>query len=87
MHVFGLAPRRVIDGGLPAYLTDPLFLLEPLLVGAALIHWIGQQDRPSPQLKMGLIAVAGGGVILFAAAFLMVWGKTIAEKCCGWVNM
>ena len=35
---FGIAPQRVVDGGVWAYLTDPIFLLEPLLIGIAVCH-------------------------------------------------
>lgn len=38
--VFGVAPERVVEGGIWAYLTDPVFLLEPLLFSIALVHWI-----------------------------------------------
>lgn len=38
-RMIGIAPARVVEGGLGAYLTDPVFLLEPLLLLGALAHW------------------------------------------------
>lgn len=35
-----LAPRRVMIGGFWAYVTDPVFLLEPLLIGFAIAYFI-----------------------------------------------
>jgi hypothetical protein len=40
MRVVGVAPVRVVGGGIWAYLTDPIFLLEPLFLGATSVHWI-----------------------------------------------
>lgn len=39
MCMFGIAPDRVVEGGISAYLTDPIFLLEPLLFLFAFAHW------------------------------------------------
>jgi len=43
MVMVGAAPARVVQGGVQAYLTDPIFLLEPLLLGAAAVY--GLLDR------------------------------------------
>jgi len=43
MVVIGAAPARVVQGGVQAYLTDPIFLLEPLRLGAAAVHWLCEQ--------------------------------------------
>jgi hypothetical protein len=40
LTMFGNPPQRVLEGGLWAYLTDPIFLIEPFLVGGAVAHWI-----------------------------------------------
>ena len=44
--MIGFAPKRVVEGGLLAYVTDPIFLLEPLLIAVALVHWL-QRKRHS----------------------------------------
>lgn len=39
IRMFGIAPTRVVEGGIRAYLTDPIFLFEPLLFLFAFAHW------------------------------------------------
>jgi hypothetical protein len=39
----GAAPARVVQCDVRGYLTDPTFLLEPLLLGAAAVHWLCEQ--------------------------------------------
>jgi hypothetical protein len=42
MVVFGITPGWVAEG----YLTDPVFLLEPVLFAIAVVHWAyGQEFR------------------------------------------
>jgi hypothetical protein len=36
----GAAPAHILQGGVLAYLTDLRFLLEPLLLSAAAVHWL-----------------------------------------------
>jgi hypothetical protein len=38
--MIGAAPHCVVEGGFLAYVTDPIFLLEPLLLTLAAVHWI-----------------------------------------------
>jgi hypothetical protein len=71
MTIFGAAPQRVIDGGVWAYLTDPVFLLEPLLLGVAAIHWTYQQRILSPRQGRGARLVIIIGTILFMVAFIL----------------
>jgi hypothetical protein len=40
LTMVGAAPLRVVEGGFWAYVTDPIFLLEPLLLTLATVHWI-----------------------------------------------
>jgi len=40
MVMIGIAPARVVEGGVWAYLTDPIFLLEPSAMTLAFVHWI-----------------------------------------------
>ena len=39
MRTFGVAPASVVEGGIGAYLTNPVFLLEPLLFLCAFVYW------------------------------------------------
>ncbi len=68
MMMVGIAPQRVISGGLWAYLTDLIFLFEPLLFGLAILHWTYQNIKPP--LKEILVAVTVGGVLIFTIAFV-----------------
>jgi hypothetical protein len=45
MLVFGIAPARVVEGGIRAYLTDLIALLEPLLIGGAVLHGLRHRRR------------------------------------------
>ncbi|HXV42425.1 MAG TPA: metal-dependent hydrolase [Anaerolineae bacterium] len=40
LTMVGAAPVRVVEGGFWTYVTDPIFLLEPLLLTLAAVHWI-----------------------------------------------
>ena len=42
-EMFGYAPLRVYAGGFWYYLTDPIFLLEPLLIMVGVGHWLSQR--------------------------------------------
>jgi hypothetical protein len=39
MKMFGIAPEAIVTGGLKAYLTHPIFLLELFLLAGAAVHW------------------------------------------------
>ena len=39
MTMIGWPPQQVVEGGLWGYLTHPIILLEPLMFGAAFLHW------------------------------------------------
>jgi len=71
MMVFGIAPTRVVEGGFLAYITDPIFLLEPLLFSIAIIHWVRQQNM-APRLERLILATTISGVALFAAIFTLL---------------
>lgn len=57
MTVVGIAPKRVIQGGLWAYLTDPIFLLEPLLFGVAVVHWAYCQKSVAVRRRITIVVV------------------------------
>lgn len=71
MMMFGVAPARVVEGGFWAYVTDPIFLLEPLLVGIALIHWVHRQNV-EPRFERLILATTISGLVLFAMAFALL---------------
>ena len=70
MMIFGIAPQRVIEGGVWAYLTDPIFLLEPLLFSIAIIHWTHHQDM-TPYLKKVVFAATISGLLMFTIVFAL----------------
>jgi membrane-bound metal-dependent hydrolase YbcI (DUF457 family) len=71
MDIFGGAPTRVIEGGLWAYVTDPLFLLEPVLVAMAVGHWIYNRKMKT-QRKRLLLGGLASALVLFIALFLLL---------------
>jgi len=71
MYMFGAPSIHVRDGGLWGYLTDPIFLLEPLLLFLAAVHWVTHRSQITPRLKkMALLGLATG-LVVFSAAFLL----------------
>jgi membrane-bound metal-dependent hydrolase YbcI (DUF457 family) len=71
MAVFGGAPARVIEGGLWTYVTDPLFLLEPILITLAVRHWILNRTLKMRSKRL-LLGGLGSALVLFALAFLLL---------------
>jgi hypothetical protein len=71
MMMFGIAPARVVEGGFWAYVTDPIFLLEPLLIGVAIMHWVHLQNI-GPQFKRLMLATTISGLVLFMVAFVLL---------------
>ncbi len=68
MMVFGVAPTRIVEGGIWAYLTDPLFLLEPLLFGAAIVHWAFHQHL-GLRLQRWILVATVSGLLVFLGLF------------------
>jgi hypothetical protein len=69
MTMFGVPPTRVVVGGIWAYLTDPILLLEPFLLALAAAHWFCTQLSHQSMRRVGLVMLtAGFGV--FTIAFL-----------------
>jgi hypothetical protein len=66
----GTAPRRVIVGGFWAYITDPIFLLEPFLIAIMLLHCI-VTSHFSRNTKRVLIGATLGTLCAFVAGFLV----------------
>jgi membrane-bound metal-dependent hydrolase YbcI (DUF457 family) len=71
MMMFGIAPARVVEGGFWAYVTDPIFLLELLLIGVAIMHWVRCQNI-EPQFERLILATTISGLVLFAMAFALL---------------
>jgi len=69
LRMFGVASGRVLEGGFWAYLTDPIFLMEPLLVALAAAHWIAGR-RTAPRTKRLALFGLVSGLAAFTAVFL-----------------
>jgi membrane-bound metal-dependent hydrolase YbcI (DUF457 family) len=48
MTMIGLAPAHIVQNGLQGYLTHPLVLFEPALIGLAVWHWARYGARSAP---------------------------------------
>jgi hypothetical protein len=72
LQMFGAPSSRVLEGGLWAYLTDPIFLLEPFLITLAAGHWIVQYGQATPQFKKRVLVGLAGGLAVFTFAFLLL---------------
>lgn len=69
-QMFGIQSSHVLHGGVWAYLTDPIFLLEPFLITVAIAHWITHHHTATPQLKKVALMGLAGGCVIFTVAFL-----------------
>ncbi len=68
LAMFGFLPERVVEGGLWAYLTDPVFLLEPLLLTLMAMHWILNR-KLMRQVRLRALIILTTGFGLFSVAF------------------
>jgi hypothetical protein len=71
LDLIGLPSTRVLKGGLWGYLTDPIFLLEPVLVTTAAVHWVVSRD-PEPRMKTLALRGLLAALIVFSGAFLLL---------------
>ena len=69
--MIGSPSMRVTQIGVLGYLTDPVFLLEPLLITIAVIHWIVNSTLPIRVRVVGSI-ICINILIMFAVGFLML---------------
>ncbi|MFZ1770922.1 MAG: hypothetical protein WAU00_17075 [Caldilinea sp.] len=67
--MIGFPPPRVVEGGLWAYLTDPIFLLEPLLFGLAALHWLVRKAMPRRRKRIALATLS----IMLLLVFISYW--------------
>ncbi len=69
--LIGTPSGRVLHGGFWGYITDPIFLLEPLILSFAATHWIVSR-KPAPGImKLALCGVLAA-LIVFSCAFLLL---------------
>jgi membrane-bound metal-dependent hydrolase YbcI (DUF457 family) len=71
----GAPSPRVSEGGYLEYLTDPIFLAEPLLLAAAAAHWIIHR-RLAPRITRWALVGLASVVIVFSADYLL-WLPTL----------
>ena len=69
LELLGIPSQRVVEGGLKAYLTDPILLLEALLLTLMAVHWTVSK---SVNLWVRVLASALllSGLVLFIATFI-----------------
>lgn len=65
LAMIGVAPARIVQGGVWAYLTDPLFLLEPLLLTVAGVHWALHRNSTAINRTTAIIGLVSGFVLFF----------------------
>lgn len=71
MTMFGIPPTRVVEGGVWAYLTDPIFLFEPCLLALAAIHWAKHYLQDQRTQRSALVILITG-VSVFIVGFLLL---------------
>jgi hypothetical protein len=69
MFMVGAPSEHVLKGRVWGYLTDPIFLLEPLLIAFAVGHWVTQRSQATPRLKKAAIFGLAGGCAVFSIGF------------------
>ena len=71
LMMFGIPPARIVEGGVWAYMTDPLFLLEPLFLTLAAAHWTLSR-KPTPRVRTLTLVVLTSGLVSFTVIFLLL---------------
>lgn len=72
LRMIGAPSTRVLEGKLWGYLTDPIFLLEPLLLGLAAAHWTLTNRKATPRIKRIALVGLVSGIALISGAFLLL---------------
>jgi hypothetical protein len=71
LYMFGAPSTRVLEGGVLAYVTDPIFLAEPFLLALAVAHWI-ISGKPAPRvMRLALFGLVSG-LAVFVSVFLLL---------------
>lgn len=74
LTMFGFPPRAVVEGGLVAYLTHPILLLELILVGLVAAHWIAGRSQRIRSRNSWLLALSVGiGLVAITYCVLLPW--------------
>lgn len=71
MTMFGIPPQRVVEGGVWAYLTDPIFLFEPCLLTLAAIHW-AKHHLHDQRTQRAVLVILVTGLSAFIVGFLLL---------------
>jgi hypothetical protein len=71
MFVVGLPPQRVVEGGFWAYITDPIFVLEPVALMLVALHWISCR-RLSPTTRRILKGAVVTVSVLLVGAYVLL---------------
>ena len=69
LAMIGYPPARVVVGGFWAYITDPIFLGEPLLWTLLIIHW-GWKQAWLPFSRTRWVVAVAASFLLLASVFL-----------------
>ena len=69
LRMFGIPPTRIVEGGIWAYLTDPIFLLEPLALALLAWHWTNSQNF-RPRVRIVTLALILVSFTAFTVPFL-----------------
>lgn len=71
LAMFGMPPARVVQVGLWAYVTDPIFLFEPCLLGLGAMHWIRHHVH-NQQAQRVCLVVLTVGLGIFMVSFVLL---------------
>ncbi len=69
LRMIGVASSHVLNGGFWAYITDPIFLAEPVLLVLAIGYWVSRQTT-SPQIKQFALRGLIVALVIFTTLFL-----------------
>ncbi len=69
--MIGFSSARVQSGGVVGYLTDPIFLCEPLLLSLAAAHWVCNHRLSRRTTQLALVGVSGA-TLAFVFLFLLL---------------
>lgn len=71
LYMVGAPSARVLEGGVLGYITDPIFLSEPLFLTVAIAHWIVNRKATPCIMKLALCGLFAAAVI-FSSIFLLL---------------
>lgn len=77
LRMIGFPPARIVEGGVLAYISDPLFLCEPVLLSLVMLHWIRQHVHTQPVRQLSQVTIIAS-LAIFAISFL-AWLPVLQE--------